>query len=108
VIAVLLGTAALAGCGEHGPSGRKLFGQGRGVFVSSGCGACHTAGAAHTHGRIGPDFDTSEQLTRGQILLQINAGGGSMPSFRDSLTAHQKSAVTEFVFEVLHQRRRAP
>ena len=106
--AALLGAAALSGCGDHPTNARELLAQGRRVFVSAGCGACHTVGAAHTHGRIGPDFDTSEQLTRPQILLQINAGGGSMPSFRDTLTDQQKNAVTEFVFEVLHQRRRAP
>jgi mono/diheme cytochrome c family protein len=108
VTAGLLSAAALIGCGERPTSAHELLSQGRRVFVSAGCGACHTVGAAHTHGRIGPDFDTSEQLTRAQILLQINAGGGSMPSFRDSLTAQQKSAVTEFVFHVQHQRRRAP
>jgi mono/diheme cytochrome c family protein len=107
VIAALLGAASLTGCGNPSTNHQELLGQGRRVFVSAGCGACHTVGAAHTHGRIGPDFDTSEQLTRTQILLQINAGGGSMPSFRDSLTAQQKNAVTEFVFDVLHQRRRA-
>jgi mono/diheme cytochrome c family protein len=106
--AVLLGAAALLGCGGHPTNHRELLGQGRRVFVIAGCGACHTVGAARTHGRIGPDFDTSEQLTRTQILLQINAGGGSMPSFRDTLTAQQKNAVTEFVFDVLHQPRRAP
>jgi mono/diheme cytochrome c family protein len=108
VTGALLGAAAVTGCGDHPTSKRELLGQGRRVFVSAGCGACHTVAAAHTHGRIGPDFDTSEQLTRTQILLQINAGGGSMPSFRDSLTAQQKNAVTEFVFDVLHQPRRAP
>jgi mono/diheme cytochrome c family protein len=108
VTGALLGAAAVTGCGDHPTNKRELLGQGRRVFVSAGCGACHTVAAAHAHGRIGPDFDTSEQLTRTQILLQINAGGGSMPSFRDSLTAQQKNAVTEFVFDVLHQPRRAP
>jgi mono/diheme cytochrome c family protein len=104
--AALLGAAALTGCSSHPISRQELLGHGRRVFISAGCGACHTVSAAHTHGRIGPDFDTSELLTRSQILLQINAGGGSMPSFQDSLTAQQKNAVTEFVFEVLHERRR--
>jgi mono/diheme cytochrome c family protein len=106
--AALLGVAALTGCGNHPTNDRELLGQGRHVFVAAGCGACHTVAAAHTHGRIGPDFDTSEQLNCTEILLQLNAGGGGMPSFRDSLTTQQKNAVTEFVFDVLHQRRRAP
>src|SRR5207244_1019427 len=75
VRAALLGAAAFTGCGNHPTTARELLGQGRRVFVSAGCGACHTVAAAHTHGRIGPDFDTSEQLTRAEILLQLNAGG---------------------------------
>jgi mono/diheme cytochrome c family protein len=108
VTAALLGAAVLTGCGNHPISDRELVSQGRRLFVSAGCGACHTVAAAHTQGRIGPDFDTSEQLTRAQILLQLDAGGGGMPSFRDSLTSQQKNAVIEFVFDVLHQRRGAP
>jgi cytochrome c551 len=108
VTAALLGAAAMASCGSQPTSERQLVGQGRRVFVSAGCGACHRISAAHTRGRIGPDLDTSEQLTRTQILLQINAGGGGMPSFRDSLTTEQKNAVAEFVFNAQHQRHRAP
>ena len=30
---------------------------GKAVFVSSGCGACHTFKAAGTKGKVGPDLD---------------------------------------------------
>jgi mono/diheme cytochrome c family protein len=106
--AALLGAAGLSGCGNRSTNDRDLLAEGRRVFVSARCGTCHTTAAAHTHGRIGPDFDTSERLTRAQILFQITIGGGGMPSFRDSLSSRQKNAVTEFVFHVLHQRRRTP
>jgi mono/diheme cytochrome c family protein len=101
----LVGAAALGGCANHTSNSHRLFAEGRRVFVSAGCGSCHTAASAHTHGRVGPDFDTSEQLSRPQIRRQLNEGAGGMPSFRDRLSPRQEDAVTEFVFETMHRRR---
>jgi mono/diheme cytochrome c family protein len=100
VIAVLLG-----GCADGRPSERLLPKVGRRVFVSSGCGGCHTIAAVHTHGQVGPDFDTSEQLNRDQIRAELDDGDGVMPSYRKRLTAGQLDAVIEFVFRTLHDRR---
>jgi mono/diheme cytochrome c family protein len=93
---VLLAAALAAGCGHR----TDLAGEGRKVFASAGCGECHSRAGP------GPDFATSEQLTRAQIRFQLNLGVGGMPSFRNRLTAHQEAAVTEFVFQTLHHRRR--
>jgi hypothetical protein len=57
------------------------------------------------HGRIGPDFDTSERLDRAQIRDQLDYGGGGMPSYRRRLTTAQKDAVTEFLYVATHPRR---
>jgi mono/diheme cytochrome c family protein len=97
--------ALLGGCADGRPTEGQLVREGRRVFVSAGCGACHTVASAHTHGQVGPDFDTSEQLGRDAIRTQLDNGGGGMPSFRDRLTARQRDAVIEFVFQTLHQRR---
>jgi mono/diheme cytochrome c family protein len=105
VAAPLLGAAAIAGCGGHGRSDAALFSEGRRVFVTAGCGGCHTVASAHTKGQLGPDFDTSEQLGRAQIRVQLNQGVGGMPSFRGRLTPRQESAVTEFVYETMRRRR---
>jgi mono/diheme cytochrome c family protein len=119
VIALLAGTV-LSGCGghvnHHGKSTLTnlggsvasrggLFDDGRSIFVRAGCGACHTVASAHTSGQIGPDFDTSEQLNRSQILTEIDAGANGMPSFQDRLTPRQKRAVIEFIFQTMHTRR---
>jgi mono/diheme cytochrome c family protein len=133
VIALLAGTP-LAGCGHHatdqgastltnqgasvasqiGASPSKgesvasrggLFNDGRAIFISTGCGACHTIASAHTSGQIGPDFDTSEQLNRAQILTEIDAGANGMPSYQHTLTSRQKRAVIEFIFQTMHARR---
>jgi mono/diheme cytochrome c family protein len=102
-VAVALTVAALAaGCG--GSSG-GLAKQGRRVFVAAGCGDCHALAAVHARGGIGPDFDTSEPLSRAQIRLQLDAGVGGMPSFRKRLTRHQVDAVVEFVFQTLARQR---
>jgi mono/diheme cytochrome c family protein len=98
-----LTVAALTGCGSRGT--RNLASEGRGVFLSAGCGGCHTTAAAHAKGTVGPDLDTSEQLNRRQIHAQLTAGVGGMPSFAHRLTARQQDAVTEFVYELLHNRR---
>jgi mono/diheme cytochrome c family protein len=95
----------LVGCGDRRPSERQLLSEGRRVFVSARCGVCHTVASAHTHGQVGSDFDTSEQLGRDQIRTELDYGDGVMPSYRDRLTARQRDAVVEFVFQTLRQRR---
>lgn len=104
-LVTVVGAAAAAGCGGRGADQSRLVADGRRIFVSAGCGSCHTVASANTHGSIGPNFDTSEQLDRAQIHTQLNAGVGGMPSFRDRLTPRQEDAVTEFVFQTLHRRR---
>ncbi|HYY21083.1 MAG TPA: cytochrome c [Thermoleophilaceae bacterium] len=105
VIALLLAAATLSGCLGQGADRDRRFREGRRVFVSAGCGGCHTVASAHTHGQAGPDFDTSEPLSRAQIRRQLNRGEGGMPSFRGRLTRRQEEAVTEFVFQTMHRRR---
>ncbi|MCW3064821.1 MAG: cytochrome c [Solirubrobacterales bacterium] len=98
-----LAVAALSGCGSSGTA--DLASEGRGVFVSAGCGSCHTTVAAPSHGTLGPNLDTSERLTRRQIRTQLDAGVGGMPSFQGRLTGHQQDAVAEFVYELMYHRR---
>jgi mono/diheme cytochrome c family protein len=86
------------------PTSHQLAQAGRHIFITAGCGGCHTLAAAHAHGHIGPDFDTSEQLNREQIRSELTHGDGVMPSFRDRLTPAQMQAVTEFVYGTLHRR----
>jgi mono/diheme cytochrome c family protein len=95
----------LGGCADPRPTERQLISEGRRVFVSAGCGSCHIVASAHAHGQVGPDFNTSEQLNRDQIRTELDYGEGVMPSFRDRLSARQRDAVIEFVFQTLHQRR---
>jgi mono/diheme cytochrome c family protein len=104
--ATFLSVAALAltGCGSQGPSRTDLRTEGRAVFMRYGCAGCHTLRAANARGTIGPNFDTSEKLTRPQIIQQLNAGTGGMPSFRERLSERQKKAVAEFLYSATHRR----
>jgi mono/diheme cytochrome c family protein len=95
----------LGGCADHRPSERQLLDEGARLFVSAGCGGCHTIASVHTHGQTGPDFDTSEPLGRDQIRTELDYGDGVMPSYRDRLTPGQLDAVIEFVYHTLHHRR---
>lgn len=95
----------LGGCADGRPSRSELLSEGRRVFVNAGCGGCHAVASVHTHGGVGPNFDTSEQLNRDQIRIQLDYGGGGMPAFRDRLTSRQRDAVIEFVYQTLHRRR---
>jgi len=47
--------------------------QGKAVFVSSGCGACHTFKPAGTSATIGPDLDTKPALDAKKDNMQLAA-----------------------------------
>ncbi len=105
VIVLALAGVALAGCGSTG-RGHASAAEGRRIFVTARCGACHTFAAAGTRGQDGPDFDTSELLDRGQIRSQLDVGDGGMPSYSHRLTSRQEDAVTEFIYQATHARSR--
>jgi len=71
-----ISAVVLGGCAGGRPSETQLLREGGRVFVSARCGACHTVASAHTHGQVGPDFDTSEQLNRDQIRTELDYGDG--------------------------------
>lgn len=66
------------------------------MLAQAGCGGCHTLAAAKAHGQIGPNLDTLKPAYD-QVRLQVQVGGGSMPSFKNSLTPEQIRDVAEFV-----------
>ncbi len=69
---------------------------GAAVFAQAGCGGCHILAAAKAHGQIGPNLDTLKPVYD-QVRLQVQLGGGSMPSFKKSLTPQQIRDVAAFV-----------
>lgn len=69
------------------------------VWVSAGCGGCHTLAAAGSEGQLRgpnlddlqPDFDT--------VVQQVTTGGGGMPAFDERLSEQQIRDVAAFVSE---------
>jgi mono/diheme cytochrome c family protein len=77
------------------PAGASVA-AGAAVFKSAGCGSCHTMKAAGASGQIGPNLDALRPGFE-QVRLQVERGGGGMPSFRRQLTSAQIRDVAAFV-----------
>jgi cytochrome c oxidase subunit 1 len=69
---------------------------GKAVFLSSGCGGCHTLQAAGASGNVGPNLDRAHP---GKVLVvqRVTNGKGAMPPFKGQLTPQQIAAVADFV-----------
>ncbi len=66
------------------------------VFVSGGCGGCHTLGKANASGAVGPSFDGT-QLTAAQAEPIIADGLNAMPAFAGQLTPEQITDVATYI-----------
>jgi len=73
--------------------------DGKAVFASAGCGACHTLKAAGATGNVGPNLD---QLKPAEAIVerQVANGGAAMPAFKGRLSPAQIKAVATFVSSV--------
>jgi mono/diheme cytochrome c family protein len=92
-IAVVLAVAGCGGGGRPADAARQLF-------VSAGCGDCHTLADARTRGTSGPTFDTRERLDRPQLLQAMVEGANGMPSYADRLTAQQRARLADYLLRV--------
>jgi len=66
------------------------------VFKQSGCGGCHVLKAAGASGQVGPNLDKL-QPGFAQVKVQVENGGGVMPSFKGKLTPAQIRDVAAYV-----------
>jgi mono/diheme cytochrome c family protein len=71
---------------------------GKTVFVSNGCGACHTFKAAGTTGTVGPNLDRST-ASRATIVDRITNGKGTMQPYSSVLSSQQIQDVADFVLQ---------
>ena len=96
--------------GMPGMGGQMGAAHGKGVFLSAGCGACHTFTAAGTRATVGPNLDTtlkgkSSSFVRESILdpnATIARGyhADVMPTtYRSQLTMRQISSLVAFLLE---------
>ena len=120
IAAALLGALVLAGCNSQGvasPTPNTVVGtisnaptfpvvpafhlkgdskKGSSVYVSGGCGNCHTLKAAHSTGTIGPDLDGLKPDYRA-VTAQVTNGGGQMPAFKKTFSTQQIADVAAYV-----------
>jgi mono/diheme cytochrome c family protein len=82
-------TSAGGGSGSSSAAGLK-------VFMSAGCGSCHTLAAAHATGDVGPNLDELKP-SEARVAHQVTGGGAAMPSFAGRLSKAQIAAVAKFV-----------
>lgn len=77
----------------------KLTGDataGKSVFVSAGCGGCHTLAAAGSNGNVGPNLDEAKPPTE-LVVMRVTKGQGVMPAFGDQLEPQQIADVAAYV-----------
>jgi mono/diheme cytochrome c family protein len=74
---------------------------GQAIFLSAGCGSCHTLAAANTSGQVGPDLDQLKP-SEAAVVSQVTNGGPGMPSFSGRLSTTQIQAVARFVASATH------
>lgn len=72
---------------------------GKQVFVSAGCGGCHTLKDAGTAGAVGPNLDQLKP-SEARVAKQVTNGGKIMPSFKGRLSPQQIKDVATYVSSV--------
>jgi mono/diheme cytochrome c family protein len=69
---------------------------GKEVFVSAGCGTCHTLADADASGTVGPNLDETRP-SQELVVDRVTNGMGAMPSFSDQLSEEQITEVAAYV-----------
>lgn len=82
-------TTAAAGGGSARAEGKR-------IFTSAGCVACHTLKAAGATGIVGPNLD-ERKPSYDKVIERVTNGKPPMPSFRGKLSATEIQAVARFV-----------
>jgi len=102
LLAVLLNEAQASTRGSAAaPITPAQLAIGKKVYVSSGCGKCHTMKAANSKGTIGPNLD-QKKPSLARVVSQVTSGGGFMPSFGGKLSKAKITAVAAYVFKSTH------
>lgn len=72
---------------------------GKKVFVSGGCGSCHTLADAGSSGAVGPNLDEAKP-DAALVKTLVTNGRGAMPPFKGQLNATQIADVAAYVSSV--------
>jgi cytochrome c553 len=70
--------------------------EGSNLFVTNGCGSCHTLEDAGATGTIGPNLDESAPSFE-LVVDRVTNGQGAMPAFGDQLSEQQILDIAAYV-----------
>lgn len=73
--------------------------DGKAVFTSAGCAACHTLKDAGATGAVGPNLDEAKP-DKALVVNRVTVGAPPMPSFKGTLSDAQIQAVADYVSSV--------
>jgi cbb3-type cytochrome c oxidase subunit III len=92
---LLAGLLLLAGCGTGGKaSSRADQANGQKLFISAGCGGCHTLAAAGSVGTIGPNLDDAFSADKQQGFKQSTTENVVLDQIREANLPMPKNLVT--------------
>ena len=72
--------------------------QGRKVWTTAGCGACHTLSSSHATGTSAPNLDEVRPSAR-LVVDRVALGFRAMPTYQGLLTPQQIADVGAYVAE---------
>ena len=79
-----------------GGGGGSSTAEGKQIFASAGCGACHALKAANSSGNVGPNLDEAKP-SMDKVVERVTNGKPPMPAFKGQLSDAQIQAVAQFV-----------
>jgi mono/diheme cytochrome c family protein len=74
--------------------------EGRSLFNSWSCSACHVLTDANAHGHIGPSLDGNATLDKAFVASRINNGQGAMPGFGGQLSPEEIDLMSAYIVQV--------
>lgn len=110
LVALLLFSLAIAGCGSSSSStsesstadtgataaeSTNASADGAKIFTDN-CASCHTLKAAGSKGAVGPDLDKTKP-DEALVNDRVTNGKGAMPALKESLSADEIDAVSDYV-----------
>jgi mono/diheme cytochrome c family protein len=85
-----------AAAGDEGAADAGDPAEGKNLFASSGCAACHTLADAGAAGVVGPNLDETKPPVA-RAIDTITNGKGAMPAFKGQLSDEQIANIAAYI-----------
>jgi mono/diheme cytochrome c family protein len=85
------------------PAASVDLAKGRQLFSQYACGGCHILADGGGAGGIGPSLDNNPRLTRDFVVGAVSEGRGSMPAFRDQMSAEEIATLAAYIVQAARQ-----